>query len=382
MKKIYLALMPLICTLFFSCENVMDIHQEYIKDGEIIYATKLDTTYFVAGNGRVQFNYRIFNAPNVEFINVYWNDFQDSLAIPVNLIPDTVKGTQMITNLEEKAYTFYAQTEDKYGNKSLMSNGFASSYGEKYQATLTNRRVRNLSVSATGGTINWYSGADGLVKNEIRYTDKSGNIQTVAMPANEGNVYCPNVQPRGSFEYRSAYIPEIASVDTFYTAWVMAEERFPYQFTDVDRSRWEVVFYDNSDEHEGSVANMFDNNPDSYWHSDYHNTTHFPYTFIIDMKETLWVGEFGAQPRQGVHYSKGIEFYIKETYNNDPQEGGWTKLGDFDLPQNNDFYWKICPDNILDLGLKARYLKVVFTSGHNNEHLGAIAEIAVKKVVE
>ena len=382
MKKIYLAFMPLICALFFSCENVMDMHQEYIKGGEIIYATRLDTTYFVAGNGRVQFNYRIFNAPNVKSIHVYWNDFQDSLTIPVTLIPDTVRGNQIISNLEEKAYTFYAQTEDKHGNKSLMSNGFSTSYGERYRALLSNRRVKSLSVDAGGGVINWYSGADGLVRNEIRYVDSEGMLRTVFMPASEGQVLCPDVQVKGSFEYRSAYIPEQASIDTFYTAWVAADEVFPYQFADVNRSQWEVLFYDNSDPEEGSVANMFDNNADSYWHSNYHSATRFPYTFIIDMKEAVWIGEIGAQSRQHNNYSKGIEFYTKETYNNDPQEGGWTKLGDFELPQSNDFYWKMCSDNILDLGIKARYLKVVFTSGHNGEHLGAIAELSVRKVVE
>jgi hypothetical protein len=358
----------------------MDIHKDFIKDGEIVYATKPDTMYFTAGKNRIRLDYRIFNAPNTKYINVYWNEYQDTLSMPVSLAPELVNGYFIIDGLEEKAYTFYVQTLDKDGNKSLTLNGFGTSYGNIYESTLNNRKIRSLSTDDTGGTINWLAGVSGLVRNEIRYADKNGEIRQVSLQASESSVYCPEASPRGEFEYRSVYIPERASIDTFYTAWVKAEERFPYRFADVDRSQWSIVFYDNSDEYEGSPNNIIDNNTDSYWHSDYHNPTRFPYTFIIDMKEPVWVGEIGAQSRQNNHYSKGMEFYTINDYT-DPFNGDWIKLSNFDLPQSNDFYWKTCSDEVIDKGIKAHYLKVVLTSGYNGEHLGAIAEIAVKKVL-
>ena len=86
MKRIYGIVAFVVSVLsFVSCDDFMDVHKEYIEDGEIIYAPKPDTIGFIAGKNRILFNCRTYNTPNVRSIDVYWNDGLDSLIVPVEL---------------------------------------------------------------------------------------------------------------------------------------------------------------------------------------------------------------------------------------------------------------------------------------------------------
>ena len=86
MKRIYSLLAFILCvSVLSSCDDFMDVHKEYIEDGEIIYAPKPDTISFVAGKERILFHCRTYNAPNVKSVDIYWNDGLDSLIIPVSL---------------------------------------------------------------------------------------------------------------------------------------------------------------------------------------------------------------------------------------------------------------------------------------------------------
>lgn len=379
-KNIILLLLLSTFTFLVSCENVMDIHKDFIKDGEIVYATKPDTVYLVAGKNRLELNYKMFNATNVKYVKVYWNDYQDSLVHNASFAPDTVYDKIMITNLEEQSYTFNIQTEDQDGNKSLRTTAFGTSYGDVYQSTLINRRIESFVTEDDGGRINWYSAPSGLVRNEIRYTNSNGNIYQVSMTADLSNVFCEGAKIGTSIEYRSVYIPEKLSVDTFYTDWARSEDVFPYPSADISRSNWQVIFYDNSHPSEGSPNNIIDNNPSSYWHSNYSTPTNYPYTFVIDMKEPIWVREVGAQSRQGTYYTRGVEFYITNDYNG-VGTGTWTKLGGVNLEKKNDMQWTSCATSLVSQEIRGRYLKVVLTSGYSG-HLGALSEVTVRKVRE
>ncbi len=146
MKRIYsLAILAASILSFTSCEDFMDMHEEYIEGGEIIYAPKPDSVSFIAGKGRVLFNCRTYNAPNVRSIDVYWNDGLDSLIIPVELKTGYDSISVILDNLEEKSYTFNIQTTDNFGHKSLFMTDFGTSYGDTYQATLNDRLIESLS---------------------------------------------------------------------------------------------------------------------------------------------------------------------------------------------------------------------------------------------
>lgn len=227
MKKILNTILLISCVLgFSSCEDFMDIHKKYIEGGEIIYAPKPDSLFFVAGKERIQFNCHTYNAPNVKSVDVYWNDGLDSLIIPVTLGSGYDSISVILDNMQEKSYTFTVRTTDNFGHKSLYITDIGASYGASYQATLNNRRIKNVSLSEEGGTIDWYSAPEGLVRNEIRYTIKDGTQAIVWMESNLYTVSCPYAKNGTSFEYRSLYVPEKQAIDTFATAWTKADKSF------------------------------------------------------------------------------------------------------------------------------------------------------------
>ena len=84
MKKIVNGIIiPLILSALISCGDFMDVHKEYIKDGEIIYAPKVAAVTFLAGMNRIEFRYSLYKSPNVRSVDLYWNDGADSLIMPV-----------------------------------------------------------------------------------------------------------------------------------------------------------------------------------------------------------------------------------------------------------------------------------------------------------
>ena len=155
MKRIYgLAAFIISILSITSCDDFMDIHKEYIEGGEIIYAPKPDSVSFIAGKGRILFNCRTYNAPNIRSIDVFWNDGLDSLIIPVELKTGYDSISVILDDMEEKSYTFNIQTTDNFGHKSLFLTDFGTSYGETFHSTLNDRRIKSVSCQIRKESLN------------------------------------------------------------------------------------------------------------------------------------------------------------------------------------------------------------------------------------
>ena len=133
MKTTYKFFLIIIFSLFFySCEDFMDIHKQYIEDGEIIYAPKPDSIAFIGGHNRILFRCWMYNGINVKTINVSWNDGMDSLSIPVTFKTEMDSLEIMLSDMPEKSYTFHTHSVDNFGHHSLIVTNFGSSYGDIY----------------------------------------------------------------------------------------------------------------------------------------------------------------------------------------------------------------------------------------------------------
>lgn len=213
----------LIMFLSSACGDMMDIHQEFVKDGEIVYLSKPDSVKFLAGKNRVYFECVLRNAPNITSIDIFWNRGKDSHIIPVTPSTGIYKLNAWIPDLEEQSYTFEVQTSDSYGQHSLMTTGFANSYGEMFQMSLVNRPYRGFALTDRNKEVSvelsWINAAERLVWSEIRYNDKNDNTRVIrALPADVVTV-CEDATVNSVFECRSAFLPETDAVDTFYTEW-------------------------------------------------------------------------------------------------------------------------------------------------------------------
>lgn len=373
MKRIYsLFIFILGISALSSCDDFMDVHKEYIEDGEIIYAPKPDTISFVAGKERILFHCRTYNAPNVKSVDVYWNGGLDSLIIPVSLGSDYDSLDVVLNNMQERSYTFNVHMRDHFGHKSLSVTNFGSSYGASYQSTLNDRRIKGIFLFDTGGVIDWYSSMEGLVRNEIRYTRKDGTEALAWLPAEKYSVTCPDIQPGSTFEYRSLYIPEEEAIDTFATAWKTYEEAFPSEYK-FDRTNWAVLAVSDETASDGGGKDaIIDDDLNSWWHSNYTDeSTPLPHWVIIDMESSKQISKVEVYRRSGTTDTKTVEIYVGNSP--DADASGWVEIAT-DVFYNGDCLELPIPES-KDTN-QGRYLKV-FLPDSNREPFTNIAEVYV-----
>lgn len=353
-----------------SCDDFMDIHKEYIEGGEIIYAPKPDSLSFISGKGRIQFNCRTYNAPNIRSVDVFWNDGLDSLIIPVELKTGYDSIFVILNNMEEKSYTFNVQTTDNFGHKSLFMTDFGTSYGETFQSTLNDRRIKAVSLSDKEGTIDWYSALTGLVRNEIRYTKNDGSQAITGMSSTDHQVKLPDAKVGSSFEFRSLYIPEEECIDTFATAWKVSETPFPTTYK-YDRSAWKVLSVsDVSTSEGGGMATLIDNNLNTYWQSAYEDgDAPLPHWAVIDMQTPKKISKIELYRRAGNKDTKSVELFISDQP--DANIGNWVKIGNGTFEDGDLLSIKI-PESV-DTE-RGRYLKLLLPDS-NREPYTSVAEI-------
>lgn len=371
MKRIYSLIAFVVSVLsFVSCEDFMDVHKEYIEGGEIIYAPKPDTVSFIAGNGRILFNCRTYNAPNVQSIDVYWNDGLDSLIIPVKMNTGYDSISVILDNMEEKSYTFNIQTTDNFGHKSLFVTDFGTSYGETYQSRLSDRRIKTVSLSDKGGIITWYFAPSNLVRTEIRYTKNDGSQSVVVTPSTKEVVELPDIKAGSTIDYRSLYIPEAEAIDTFATAWNTYETPIPEEYR-YDRSSW-VVLSASDEATDYPKTALLDDDLNSFWHSAYEGgDTPLPHWAVIDMQSQKRISKFEVYRRAGNTDTKSVELYVSDQP--DGNSGNWTKIGNGTFGEGDNLSILI-PESV-DTE-KGRYLKLLLPDS-NREPTTSVAEVYV-----
>lgn len=371
MKRIYGVAAFVISVLSItSCDDFMDLHKEYIEGGEIIYAPKPDSVSFIAGKGRIQFNCRTYNAPNIRSIDVFWNDGLDSLIVPVEMKTGYDSISVILDNMEEKSYTFNVQTTDNFGHKSLFMTDFGTSYGETFQSTLNDRRIKTVSLSDKEGTIEWYSALTGLIRNEVRYIKNDGSQAIAGMPSSDHRLKLSDAKAGSAFEYRSLYIPEEECIDTFATAWKVSETPFPSTYA-YDRSAWKVLSVsDVSTSEGGGMATLIDNDLSTYWQSAYEDgDAPLPHWAVIDMQTPKKISKVEIYRRAANKDTKSIELYISDQP--DANAGNWIKVGNGTFEDGNILSIPI-PESVETK--KGRYLKLLLPDS-NREPYTSVAEI-------
>ena len=251
----------LILTACFSCTDFMDFHKEYInKDGEIVYAPKIESLVFLSGRNRLKFQFWLNQSPNVRSVDLYWNDDKDSLIIPVTPTADRDSFAVIVPNLEEKIYSFKARTTDLYGHKSLFMTGLATVYGEDYESTLNPRNINALTFKEVAGEaqglVSLFAALyEGQISTEIRYQQNNGSTAIISVKNNESEVFCPEAKAGSFVECRSLYVPEAGAIDTFATAWKTSATAFPSIY-EYNCSTWTIVSVSSEEASVGIASNI------------------------------------------------------------------------------------------------------------------------------
>lgn len=360
MKTVYKLFLSTLIIFITSCDSYMDVHKEYIKDGEIIYAPKLDSIIAYAGNNRIKLRMWLYNAPNVKTVDIFWNDGLDSIKLDVT--PSTHMDTieYVLNNMEEKSYTFNVTTTDLYGHKSLATAGFGTAYGDLYRAQLNQRRIRDVVIINDTAYIDWFTAQESMVCTSVSYTMSNGVDTTILTNANESQTVCPLAISGSTFQYYSIYQPEEESFDLFST---MQSDTILF-IKEYDRSNWEVIDYsDQQLDDGGGITSILDGNLNTFWHSSYNPLSPLPHWIVIDMHNTNEISKIKLVRRMGNSDAQTANLYISDNALE------WNSIGQINFESGDTSLL------VMHQAIKGRYLKVEIIKSNHKDGCSSIAEV-------
>ncbi|MFD1616280.1 DUF4998 domain-containing protein [Gelatiniphilus marinus] len=218
MKKIKYYILPLSLLLFFgfySCNDTYEFHEKYIQDGEIIYATKVDSLTTLAGDGRIKISGYLTKGFTIEEITVFWDKGENSQTFPYTKSQnDTDLIDLIVTGLEEKSYEFDVYSKDADGNESVKVTVFGTVYGETYRSNLEARGLNAFAYNSDGSaTVSLKPSSDLTRSTEIKFTNLSGEEVVVSVPQDESEGVLEQVDRTAPIMYRTFYVPTAADED-------------------------------------------------------------------------------------------------------------------------------------------------------------------------
>ncbi len=260
-----------------ACKEMDSTYKDLIVPGGIVYPGKAASPQVYPGHNRVKISWFRGSDPSVVKARIFWNNYTDSVEVDVPTGKDTI--SCILEDLPENTYSFFIRTYDKAGNISIPVEVLGTVYGEQYQASILNRSIELCSISETAVTVEW-GAADttSVYATEVKYTDNAGEEKVLYTPGNESVLTIPDMKKGTTFRYRTIYVPDYVSIDTFYTSFTENTKYF------LDKSNWRVIAF--SSQHNSTeanrVTNIIDGKPGTRWHTNA-STSYYPHFVTVDM---------------------------------------------------------------------------------------------------
>lgn len=245
MKKIacYSIVLLIIIVTINACKKMDHEYRKFVVPGGIVYPGKVSTGLTAyTGRNRIKISWIRGTDPSVVKARVFWNYYTDSVEVnipPVSKAGDTI--SVMIDSLPEKSYSFIIRTYDAQGNMSVPVELLSESYGDLYQSSLLTRPLSSSTMEPRNTvTISWGIAdiSNGAYATEVKYTDTLGHSHIQRTPINEDTTVIYGVKEGGYFEYRTLFLPDSLSIDTFYTDYTQA--KVPPFVEMVPKNTWKV----------------------------------------------------------------------------------------------------------------------------------------------
>ncbi len=277
----YLFVFTLATTFLTACKKMDATYKDFIVSGGITYPGKVTSAKIFAGQNRVKISWLNGASPSVIKAKIYWNSYADSVEVAINQDEDVT--SKIIENLPQGTYTFIVKTFDKKGNSSIPVELLGTVYGDIYQESLLARPLRSSVLYTDRVEIEWGVAhiSGGAYASQVKYIDVSDKERIRQFPVSEEKSTISDMKKGSPFEYRTVFLPDTLSIDTFYTAF-QANLQSSYAKQD-----WSVVAFSSvhpdANPDRNKAANFFDGNPTTRWHT--HATTSvYPHFVTIDMK--------------------------------------------------------------------------------------------------
>ncbi|MEQ6121851.1 DUF4998 domain-containing protein [Reichenbachiella sp. MALMAid0571] len=224
-NNIILAITITCLTLIYGCGDINDIHEMYMTEGEQNFIGAVDSAVVFGGKERIQLWYWASDL-RATSLKVYWSQRQDSIDID---IPDrqvdeaisVIIGNDQL-KLPEGAVTFELVTNSDKNARSILYEKVGNVYGSAYQTTLSNRRLVGATQSESNTVdLSWSAlTSDQEVALELSYTDVNQNVvsKLFTYETDTFQYSLNNVDFSQPVTYRTAFVPELGAIDTFFTA--------------------------------------------------------------------------------------------------------------------------------------------------------------------
>ncbi|SEM64849.1 F5/8 type C domain-containing protein [bacterium A37T11] len=330
MKTIYYTLITvsILISVSVSCKKMDNKYKEFVVPGGITYPGKAIDPKVYPGNNRIKISWLSGSDPKVTKARIFWNNYTDSVEIPVPAGQDTI--SYIFENLAENSYTFNIRTYDDLGNVSIPVEITGAVYGEQYQSDLLNIAILNAEVIASGKLkINWGEPdtTNGAIGTEVKYIKKNGTNDIKRFNFNTLTSEIDDYQIGSSFSYRTLYLPDSLAIDTFRTNFESYSEA-----KKINKSNWTITA--SSFEPTGQLPNgppekVIDDDDDTYWHSNHTtNITGYPYWLAIDMKVPVAVSRVDLTSRSNYYKEDFKQFRIEGSMDGQT----WNDYGTYELP--------------------------------------------------
>lgn len=214
-NNIILLLLLTLGVAITSCDSMNDVHEQYIPEGGIIYATKPYETKVKAGNNRVVVKMVFISGANLRKNVIVWNDGADSLVTETSLNASKDSMEIEVNGIKEGSYIFDVYNLDKDNHRSIKVQAIGNVYGSKYKATLLNRDYNSVSKNDTAMVINWAQPKEGDNGVALSFNDANGNPITYRVAPDELTTYIKSWETNGTMKYTTMYLPEESAVDEF-----------------------------------------------------------------------------------------------------------------------------------------------------------------------
>lgn len=287
-----------------ACNKMDSTYRDFIVKNGVVYPGRATDPVAAPGRNRIRISWLRGTDPTVTHATVFWNNYADSLPVTIPATGDTI--TVVIDQLPEKAYTFEIVTYNQQGNPSVPVELLAQAYGPAYEATLLNRPVASSLMDGSGSVYVVWGAADvvnGAFGTLVTYVNNGDDSVTQRVEVTSDTAVLADYKPGTEFRYRTAFLPDSLSIDTFYSVY----DTHP-AYRKIPKSGWIA----SADSYSSPYVpeNAIDDDLNTFWNSNYRTAPPpFPHWWQVDMGAPHQVALLDLTCRQ--NYLLGFDFTIQ-----------------------------------------------------------------------
>lgn len=288
MKRLLYYILVFLSFCLVSCDKQDDTYTQFVVPGGYNYPAKPAAVKTQSGYYRVALSWDIPRDPAVKSVKVFWDNRRNSMDVDYASAVDG-RVTAVVSELEDRSYTFSIINYDASGNQSLATEVTVAPYGDGWLSTHAERKIVKAQMNGTEAEITMGSPMDEMVSTKFRYRDSKGNVveSKESLSCSDNVIGLPDAMKGKLVEYQSCYCP-VNGIDTIWSGnWIKASRAIAYDF-DGKKATATVTANQVRDQYlPDLIMDGIKDSPESRYYStnvsSYRNV--FPKIIVIDTKE-------------------------------------------------------------------------------------------------